>query len=118
MAFLRVADKWQFESQRKYALSILKHQASPAERIAIARTYDEVRNWLVPAFLEMAKGGPPSEKDAQLLGVGDLLNLWYIQAYRRAWNHQNHVDRYVTYLVLEGGDKSRFPTDVKAVTLL
>jgi len=117
LTFLRVANKWDFDSQKNASLEVLKTNGSAAERIAAARQYDEVKEWLVPAFEELSQTFvPPSEKDGRLLGSMGLLRLWYIHSYKRRNSHAQHVNRYIQYLVLENGVLGTFPGDICSIT--
>lgn len=101
LAFLSVADKWQFERQKQEAMDILRTRSSPALRIALGRRFEDARDLLIPAFSELADTDePPSERDALLLGTRDLLILWYIQDYRRHHERESERMKYLTYLVL------------------
>jgi hypothetical protein len=124
LTFLRVVDKWSFQSQKQAALEMLQTRGSAAERIAAARLYDEVQGWLEPAFEELVETGkPPDDTVALLLGPKDLLRLWYMQTYyrlhpARMGSDKAKVDlrRYIRYLVLENGILGTFPSDINQVT--
>jgi hypothetical protein len=81
LAFLRFADKWEFESQKINAFEWLKKKGGPVERVVAGRLYNEVRrSFLIPAFIELVKReNPPSETEGALLGTRTLLCLMHCQ---------------------------------------
>lgn len=110
LTFLQVAEQWQFLSQKAASLEMLKTHGSAIEKIVASRTYTEAKDWLVPAFAELAKKlTPPRREEGILLGADDLLNLWYIQSYRRSCGRDEHVNGFIRHLVLEGGSPEYMP---------
>jgi hypothetical protein len=113
LIFLRVADKWQFDSQRQSALKRLYDRGSAAEKIATGREYEEAREWLIPAFMELCnREYPPDEEEGMLLGIKDLVLLWRIRFYMARVDYRSQdlsFEDYVKHVILHDGDPGAFP---------
>lgn len=99
-------------------LEMLRTHGTPIERIVAGRTFYEARDWLVPAFEELSKKlTPPTQEEGRLLGVKDVLNLWYIQSYRRSNSYDEHVNIFIRHLILENGSLENLPVTISSVRI-
>jgi len=104
LSFLRFADKWQFDSQKRKGIQRLKERSTPYQRIIAGRLFDEARELLVPAFMELCEdpqGRPPPPSDGLRLGADDLLLLWWMKHHKRRldWRYAPHRDAFESYVV-------------------
>jgi len=113
LTFLRVADKWQFESQKQSGLKRIRERGTAAERIAVGRLYDEAQEMVVPAFMELCRRPhPPNEEEGFLLGVKDLILLWKIRHSVPAEDYRSRdmsFHDYLKWVIWDHGDPGSFP---------
>jgi len=113
ITFLRVADKWQFESQKQSALRRIRERGTAAERIAVGRLYEEAKEMVVPAFMELhRRPHPPNEEEGHLLGVQDLITLWKIRHSVPTEDYRSRdmsFQDYLKWVIWDNGDPGSFP---------
>ncbi|KDQ56434.1 hypothetical protein JAAARDRAFT_132540, partial [Jaapia argillacea MUCL 33604] len=102
---LRLASMWNFALIRELAIEQPSEVASPVDKVVLGRQYT-VTQWLVPAFVDLAKRDTPLNLgEGRRLGMEDAILLGQIVESRRytGWS-RNHevVEEDVQRLLGEG----------------
>jgi hypothetical protein len=120
MAFLRVADEWQFKRQKQAAIKELKERGTPSQKIVAGRLYNEAKDLIFPAFKElgmMCTQALPTKEDAHLLGGEDLLRLWYATELFRRFGYDNVIAEFYLKAMTENGSLPNFAQIAKGFNL-
>ncbi|KAL1725904.1 hypothetical protein EV714DRAFT_220422 [Schizophyllum commune] len=85
---LRLATRWSIESLRDLAIEEIKPQASPFDKIAIAREFAFGSNWLLPAFVNICERPNWLNRDeAERLGLPTVVEIGRIREEARMVGH-------------------------------
>ncbi|KAL1712978.1 hypothetical protein EV715DRAFT_277638 [Schizophyllum commune] len=73
---LRLATKWSIESLRDLSIEEIEPKASPFDKVAIAREFDQGQNWLVPAFVDIcSRSESLTRAEAERLGLPTVVEV-------------------------------------------
>ncbi|KAL1725240.1 hypothetical protein EV714DRAFT_221734 [Schizophyllum commune] len=76
---LRLACKWSVISLRQVAIREIEPNATPVDKIVLAREFGLGEAWLLPAFVALGKSSEPLEyEDAERLGLRTVLEIMRI----------------------------------------
>ena len=108
LAFLRITDKYAYESQVRAAFEWIKDHGHPVDQILAARILshsEEAQMLLVDAFAEWSKeSGPITLPEGKRLTGEDVTLLWHLREYWIRVPDSTEFRRAVEKIILKNED--------------